>query len=170
MTDNSPELQSALEQLLFKQGRARWERLEQLLAQASDTRDYEATEAVDKLLTYLLSPKAANIRSQLIRDLIDGTDKLGDETLAVLSTAIAQQRMPTPQELSTSPRLSAFAKIATSLSKTRNVDPQKILPIVQRLANEPVSRQAGIDIAAAISERAVTRAIRSAFSLPGVAA
>ena len=38
LTDPSPELQSALQQLLFKEGRARWERLLQLLERAKETR------------------------------------------------------------------------------------------------------------------------------------
>ena len=128
LTDPSPELQSALQQLLFKEGRARWERLLQLLERAKETRsdamlgwwalghrcagvapqnpnfppfppslspllpsslpflpslhflrDYDVTDAVDKLLDYLVSPAGTVIRDQLVFDIIEGADELSAE-------------------------------------------------------------------------------------------
>lgn len=76
LTDTSPELQSALQQLLFKEGRARWDRLEQLLGRAALTRDYDVSQAVDKLISYLVSERGTAIREQLMTEIIDGTDEV----------------------------------------------------------------------------------------------
>jgi len=169
LTDDSPELQSALQQLLFKEGRARWDRLEQLLDQANDTKDYDATVAVDKLISYLLSPAGAAIREQLVSEIIEGADELGNEALGLLERALIAQRLPGPDDLS-SPRLTTANKIAravtSALASPQGADLEKVLPIIQRISTEPTSRQAGVDIAAAVSERAISRGIRRLFALP----
>ena len=76
LTDPSAELQSALEQLLFKDGEPRWERLQSLLEEAGTTTDYDVTAAVDQLVDYLVSDKAKSIRELLVVQAIDVLDEV----------------------------------------------------------------------------------------------
>ena len=175
LTDSSPELEAALRQLLFlpegegTPGQARWDRLEQLLGQASETADYDAALAVDKLVTYLLSPGGASIRGQLVAEVIQGADELGAEAMHVLEKALLAQRLPTEDDLAT-PRLATLTKLANALASppgsVGKLEIAKFLPVLQRVSTEPISRQAGIDIAAAVAERAISRGIRRLFALP----
>ena len=67
LTDSSPELQAALQKLLFKDGRARWERFEELLEEAQNTRDYDVTLAINQMTDYLLSDTGRPVRYSFIR-------------------------------------------------------------------------------------------------------
>lgn len=165
LTDPSPELQSALQQLLFKEGKPRWERLEQLLSQASATRDYDATEAVQKLLDYIVSPRGAAIREQLVMDVINGVDEISDETARLLADVARTGVLPSFDDMD-SPRLKTASSLANAVAQSRGFELAKVLPILSRLASEPASQQAGVDISSAVSERLVSRAIRWAFDLP----
>jgi aarF domain-containing kinase len=162
LTDTSPELQAALQQLLFKEGRARWDRLEQLLGRASLTRDYDVSQAVDKLVDYLISEKGTVIREQLITEIIEGADELGDEATRIVELAVVNQRVPVLEDISSS-RLATASRLVAALSESRGFESQKLLPIARRLGNEPVLRQGVVDIAAAVSERAISKTIRRIF-------
>lgn len=172
LTDTSPELQSALEKLLFKEGKPRWERLEQLLSEASETTDYDVMQAVDKLLDYLVSPAGSPILDQLVLEIIEGMDELGEESRHLFIESLAQGRVPSPQDVS-SPRLATASRVAEVISRSGGVGGldrdqlvDQLTPVLNRLATNPVTQQAGIDIATAVSERAVTRTIRWIFDLP----
>ena len=56
--------------------RVREDRLEQLLGRAALTRDYDVSQAVDKLISYLVSERGTAIREQLMTEIIDGTDEV----------------------------------------------------------------------------------------------
>lgn len=80
LTDSSPELQAALHKLIFKAGRPRWERLEQLLEVAGSTSDYDVTLAMDQLLDYTLSEQGTEFRRIFAAELVDAVDQLGADT------------------------------------------------------------------------------------------
>ena len=68
-----------MEQLLFKDGEPRWERLQSLLEEAGTTSDYDVTAAVDQLVDYLVSDKARSIRELLVVQAIDVLDEIGTD-------------------------------------------------------------------------------------------
>ena len=167
LTDPSPELEAALQQLLFEpaSGQARWDRLEQLLTQASGTADYDVGAAAHKFVDYLVSEKGAGVRAQLVDAVVQGADELGDEAMDLIDHVVRTRSLPNPDTLK-SPRLATAANIATALvGNPSSFDVERLLPFAQKLANEPASRQAGIDAAAAISERAISRGIRRLFQV-----
>lgn len=85
LTDPSEDLQRALQQLLFTDNnRLRWDRLEELLEQATSINDYDATQALDQLIKYLVSPQAKNIRENLATELITSFDVLETEATDLL--------------------------------------------------------------------------------------
>jgi len=167
LTDPSPELEAALQQLLFEpsSGQARWGRLEQLLTQASRTADYDVGAAAHKFVDYLMSEKGAGVRAQLVDAVVQGADELADEAMDLIDYVLRTRSLPNSDTLK-SPRLATAANIATALvGNPSSFDVERLLPFAQKLANEPASRQAGIDAAAAISERAISRGIRRLFQV-----
>jgi aarF domain-containing kinase len=165
LTDGAPELERALQQLLFKEGEARWDRLVQLAERAGETRDYDVSQAVDKLVDYLLSEKGEAIREQLIQAVIEGSDGLGAEASAVVERMLLTQSLPTAEDFD-SPRLATFSKLAEAIISSRSFNLRSLLPIAEKLGRNPLSQQAGVEIFAAVSERAIARGIRLAFGLP----
>ena len=84
LTDSSPELQAALHKLIFKKGRPRWERLEQLLEVAGSTSDYDVTLAMDQLLDYILSEQGSEFRRIFAAELVEAVDQLGADTTSYM--------------------------------------------------------------------------------------
>lgn len=89
LTDSSTELQNALQQLLFKDGQPRWERLKDLLQVATQTSDYDSSLAAEQLLSYLISDRAKDIRTQLQTQLVVALDELGDDAVTYLLTLLS---------------------------------------------------------------------------------
>ncbi|RYG66474.1 hypothetical protein EON64_09675 [archaeon] len=58
LTDSSPDLQAALQQLLFTNNTVNMARLEELLEKASDISDYNINLAIDRLIFYISSDSA----------------------------------------------------------------------------------------------------------------
>ena len=52
LTDPSEQLQGALQQLVIKDGKLRWDRLGELMEEASSTSDYDVTLAADQVITH----------------------------------------------------------------------------------------------------------------------
>ena len=171
LTDSSPELAAALQKLLFTGGVARWDRLEQLMDRAgavtgaADTGSNAAPQAIEKLVDFLVSDEGGAIREQLVGEAIEGADELGAEASALLGRLVRAQRLPVQGDLS-SPRLATAAKLAAAVASGRGLNAQSLVPLARRLVDEPAGRQAAVDIAAAVSERALLRGIRALFSLP----
>lgn len=84
LTDPSEELQAALQQLLFKDGKLRVDRLEELMEKAADISDYDVTMAVDQLIKYLASPQARMIRESLASQVVEGFDQLESEATEMI--------------------------------------------------------------------------------------
>lgn len=164
LTDESPELQSALEQLLFKESDPRWDRLEQLLTQASDTQDYDVTDAMEKLVVYLLSDRGTVIRRKLTEQLLEGLDDFDEAGTGVIGQLVTSQNLPDPSEVD-SPRVAAAIRFANSLQRSRGFDSQKIIDLGQKLLREPNIQQNTGEVALVLAERSINRRIRSFFGL-----
>ncbi|MDA0266547.1 MAG: AarF/ABC1/UbiB kinase family protein, partial [Cyanobacteria bacterium] len=57
LTDGSPELRASLQDLLFKDGEFRWNRLENLLLNARNSDDYDLSRVVDQTVDFLFSER-----------------------------------------------------------------------------------------------------------------
>ncbi|RZC28988.1 Protein ACTIVITY OF BC1 COMPLEX KINASE 3, chloroplastic isoform C [Glycine soja] len=82
LTDPNPYLRDALIELLFQDGRFRWGRLENLLAQGRMDRDFSAKEALQPVLKVLLSPDGEEIRTLVIKEAVRVTEAF---TLSTIS-------------------------------------------------------------------------------------
>ncbi|MBA0872063.1 hypothetical protein Goshw_005862 [Gossypium schwendimanii] len=70
LTDPNPYLRDALIELLFKDERFRWNRLENLLVQGSKDRDFSAKDALQPVLKLLLGPDGEELRTLVIKEAI----------------------------------------------------------------------------------------------------
>jgi hypothetical protein len=64
------------------------------------------------------------------------------------------------------PTMLAARRLARTLAQSRGFDAERLLSLVRRLVQEPKAQDLGLGIAADISERFVSRLIRSIFQLP----
>ncbi|KAL1507029.1 hypothetical protein AB1Y20_007891 [Prymnesium parvum] len=87
LTDRAPQLQNALQQLIFKDGQVRWTYFEDLFENALQNPDYDLVTAAEQesgLSDYLLSDEGAPLLEALSESLVDELDTLSADTVAYL--------------------------------------------------------------------------------------
>jgi predicted unusual protein kinase regulating ubiquinone biosynthesis (AarF/ABC1/UbiB family) len=164
LTDPAPELRSSLQELLFKDGSFRWNRLENLLRNARGSAEYDLTEVLDRTTEFLFSERGAFIRENLVDEIVKNIDDLGQRTLNNVSDAIRQRvGLPNSTAAKAAPNsatLDHIKRIWDILQETRGFDPMKLLPIIPQLLVKPETQKMGQAIASRLAQRVATRLIR----------
>jgi hypothetical protein len=164
LTDSAPELRSSLRDLLFKEGRFRWNRLENLLKNARNNPDYNLDQAIDQAVDFLFSERGDYIRANLVNELVKGLDALGQSAWRSLSygfrerVGLAVEPAPLPPENQES--LDHVKKIWEILRGTRGFNQQKMLSLVPRLLAKPETQRLGQQVVGGLTQRLTARLIR----------
>ncbi|WP_375511570.1 ABC1 kinase family protein [uncultured Nostoc sp.] len=166
LTDPAPQLRASLQDLLFKDGRFRWNRLENLLKNARNSQDYDFNLVLNQGIEFLASERGAFIRDKLVDESVNGLDALGKNLLhnftyllreRVGLTAVNETPAATVEQQQT---LEHIKRILGILQETRGFDPMQLAPqIAQLLVNSDVQRL-GQQIANRFTQKAVARLIR----------
>jgi predicted unusual protein kinase regulating ubiquinone biosynthesis (AarF/ABC1/UbiB family) len=141
LTDNSPELRRSLTELLFKDGSFRWNRLENLVRNARDARDYNINRVLDQAVDFLLSERGGSIREKLLDALLSGTQANSTENVQRLWNLLRED-----------PKLEASRLFQLSL----------------KILSKPEGRDLGRQVATRLVERELARLVRRTLlpSLP----
>ncbi|MGA7953863.1 MAG: AarF/ABC1/UbiB kinase family protein [Gloeobacterales cyanobacterium] len=75
LTDRSPQLRNSLNELLFQGGSFRWNRLENLLTNAKNARDYSTDNTLEQILDFLLSEGGTSTRERLLEALFNNQNE-----------------------------------------------------------------------------------------------
>lgn len=166
LTDPAPQLRASLQDLLFKDDRFRWNRLENLLKNARNSQDYDFNLVLNQGIEFLASERGAFIRDKLVDESVNGLDALGKNVLhnftyllreRVGLTAVNETPAATVEQQQT---LEYIKRILGILRETRGFDPMELAPkIAQLLVNSDVQRL-GQQIANRFTQKAVARLIR----------
>ncbi len=166
LTDPSPELRASLKDLLFKDGRFRWNRLENLLKNARNSYDYDSRDALNQGLEFLASERGAFIRTKLVDELFKGVDALGRNVMhnfthllreRVGVTAITEVPGASSEEKETLEHIKNIIKI---LQEGGNFDLSKTIEQVSKLAVNPNVQTIGQKIASQVAQKAAARVLR----------
>ncbi|MEH2373568.1 ABC1 kinase family protein [Nostoc sp.] len=166
LTDPAPQLRASLQDLLFKDGRFRWNRLENLLRNARNSQDYDFNLVLNQGIEFLASERGAFIRDKLVDESVNGLDALGKNVLHNF-TSLLRERVglrtvnETPSATGEQQQtLEHIKRILGILRETKGFDPVQIAPkIAQLLVNSDVQRL-GQQIANRFTQKAVARLIR----------
>ncbi|XP_057781177.1 protein ACTIVITY OF BC1 COMPLEX KINASE 3, chloroplastic [Salvia miltiorrhiza] len=183
LTDPNPYLRDALIELLFKDGRFRWNRLENLLVQGRKDRDFNAKDALQPVLKLLLGPDGEVLRVLVIKEAIQVTEavivgsviesyKLVPDLIRTLIFNVNGTTSPfvmnsTEQESMMELRAQVF-RIWELLRSSDNFDPSIFQPIVQVL-QEPEARQLGGRVVGGITQRLAARLLQQVLRDPPAA-
>jgi predicted unusual protein kinase regulating ubiquinone biosynthesis (AarF/ABC1/UbiB family) len=180
LTDQSPELRASLQDLLLKDDRFRWNRLENLLRNARESEDYDINRVLNQTVDFLLSPQGEFIRIHLVDAVVKEADELGKTVFEQVSDQVqewvdfawvrngkqaqtSQQRtahkdlFPSPEEPSNFDHL---IRILELLQETPGFDPVQLVPIIPRLFTNPAVHRMGQQIVGGLAQRAAARLIR----------
>ncbi|WP_373527238.1 ABC1 kinase family protein [Nostoc sp.] len=166
LTDPAPQLRASLQDLLFKDGRFRWNRLENLLRNASNSQDYDFNLVLNQGIEFLASERGAFIRDKLVDESVNGLDALGKNVLhnftymlreRVGLTAVNETPAATVEQQQT---LEQIKRILNILRETQGFDPAQFASQVAQLLINPGVQRLGQQIANRFTQKAVARLIR----------
>lgn len=179
LTDPNPYLRDALVELLFKDGRFRWNRLENLLVQGRKDRDFSAKDALQPVLKLLLGPEGEELRMLVIKESVRVTE-------AVVLGAVTDTYNSMPDFMRslvfTGSRRGPLLMSDTELEKvielrdqvfriwgllrsSENFDPTLLQPILQVL-QQPEGRILGGRVVGGITQRLAARLLQQVLRTP----
>ena len=166
LTDPAPELRASLKDLLFKEEGFRWHRLENLLNNATDSRDYDFDTLIDQALDYLYSDRGTFIRDRIALELVNVIDSLGRRTMYNISTVFRQQVglavKETPAEYrQDSYTMTHLKNIVSILQQTPGFDPTHLVSIVAKIITKPETQKIGQKVAEGLTQKMAARLIRN---------
>lgn len=166
LTDPAPELRASLKDLLFKEEGFRWHRLENLLRNATGSRDYDFDGAVDQALEYLYSDRGIFIRDRIADELVNAIDSLGRRTIHNISTAFRQQVGLAVRETPVEYRQDSYTmthlkNIVGILQQTPGFDPARLISIVSKIITRPETQKIGQKVAEGLAQKMAARLIRN---------
>ncbi|NJL51462.1 MAG: AarF/ABC1/UbiB kinase family protein, partial [Hydrococcus sp. SU_1_0] len=171
LTDPAPELRASLKDLLFKEEGFRWHRLENLLNNATDSRDYDFDGLVDQALDYLYSDRGTFIRDRLAEELVNAIDSLGRRAIFNISTAFRQRVGLAVQESPIEYRQDSYTmthlkNIVGILQQTPGFDPTRLVSIIAKIITKPETQIIGQQVAEGLAQKMAVRLIRALLVEP----
>ena len=170
LTDQSPELRTSLQDLLFKDGSFRWNRLENLLNNAQESQDYDINQVLEQTVEFLFSDRGEFIRDSLAEEIVKGVDDLGRSALDQVKHNVEgwlgwadQSKGKSARKILTTPEpsnLDRILGIVGLLRETPGFDPMLLVPLVPRLFLKPELQEMGQHIVGGLAQRAAARLIR----------
>lgn len=166
LTDPAPELRTSLRDLLFKENRFRWNRLENLLKNARRNQDYDLNLVVNQGIDFLASERGAFIRDRLVDEFLNGINALGKNVLHNITyllrervgiTAVNETPGATAEQQQT---LEHIKGILSTLQQTRGFDISQLAPQLAQLVVNPDVQRLGQQIANRLVQKATARLIR----------
>ncbi|TVQ22035.1 MAG: AarF/ABC1/UbiB kinase family protein [Leptolyngbya sp. DLM2.Bin15] len=165
LTDQSPELRSSLQDLLFKDGDFRWNRLENLLRNAQDSQDYDLNQVLDQTVTFLFSDRGTFIRDRISAEIVNALDAAGRNAVH-RATHWLQARTGLPlgadsADAAPAPsNLEPLGRILNLLKETPGFDPMTLASMAAKLVVKPELHHMGQQIATELTQRSLARLIR----------
>lgn len=166
LTDPADELRTSLQDLLFKDGKFRWNRLENLLKNARSNQDYDFNLVVSQGVDFLSSERGEFIRDRLVDEFINGLDAMSKNALHGVTsllrervglTAISETPAATVEQEQT---LEHIKRIVGILRETRGFDPAKLAPQIAQIVVNPKVQNLGQQIAHRFTQKALAKLIR----------
>ncbi|EKV01952.1 putative unusual protein kinase [Leptolyngbya sp. PCC 7375] len=164
LTDPSPDLRRSLQELLFKDGNFRWNRLENLLRNARSSQDYDLEKVLQQTIDYLFSERGDDIRDYLADELAKSLDQFGHSLVQRLQSAVNSE--PTKPTVAVSPSSKDWehiSRIVGLLGETKGVSGGTVVKLVPQVLSKPETRQMGQRVARNLAQRAAARLLRGIF-------
>ncbi|MBE9157610.1 AarF/ABC1/UbiB kinase family protein [Nodosilinea sp. LEGE 06152] len=165
LTDPSPELRASLQDLLFKDGSFRWNRLENLLRNARSSDDYDMDRLIDQTLEFLFSERGSFLRDRIVGELVNSLDSLGQTTVQNLTTAVQRRlglkKEPKAKAPAGSSDLDHLRRILEILKDTPGFDAAQVATRIPTLLFKPETQAMGQQVVAGLAQRGLARLIRN---------
>ncbi|MEM9906296.1 MAG: AarF/ABC1/UbiB kinase family protein [Cyanobacteria bacterium P01_D01_bin.44] len=169
LTDPAPELRESLQELLFKDGSFRWNRLENLLRNARDSDDYDLAKVLNQTLEFLFSERGQYIRDRIADELAKGLDHAGYQAFNQLQHSVRSRLGFENGAATVSAKKDAQAvsdswehlvRILKIIRETKGFDTQTLAMVLPKVLFKPETHHMGQRVVNRLAQRAVARLIR----------
>ena len=168
MEDPDPSLRESLKEMLFDGDIFRWQRLDNLVASASQGSELDLDGLLDQVLDFLFSSKGGLLREQLVDAAIQRVDSVAWQTTLRLGGRLPQRLKPpglkqrAVEADATAPLLDLepVRQLVLILQALPGFEPQLLLKRLPRLLSEPNLRDMGLKMAKGLAERSMVRLLR----------
>jgi predicted unusual protein kinase regulating ubiquinone biosynthesis (AarF/ABC1/UbiB family) len=166
LTDPADELRTSLRELLFKDGKFRWNRLENLLKNARSNQEYDFNLVMNQGLEFLTSERGSFIRDRLVDEFINGIDAVSKNFLHNFTHLLRKKIGLTAVNESPSAsieqqqNLEHIQRILIILRETKGFDPTQLAAQFSQVLFNPSAQQLGQQIANRFTQKALTKLIR----------
>ena len=167
MEDPDPTLRQSLKEMLFDGDIFRWQRLDNLVASASQGAQLDLEGLLDQVLSFLFSANGGLLRLQLVDAMVARMDAIAWQTTLRIGKRLPQRFQPPGLRRH---RLSEAGEPLLDIEPVRQLmgilqslpgfEPQMLLRRLPRLIGEPELRQMGFQLAKGLAERSVVRLVR----------
>jgi hypothetical protein len=167
MEDPDPTLRQSLKEMLFDGDIFRWQRLDNLIASASQGAQLDLEGLLDQVLSFLFSANGGLLRQQLVDAIVGRMDAMAWQTTLRIGKRLPERFQPPGLRRH---RLSEAGEPLLDLEPVRQLmgilkalpgfEPQMLLRRLPRLVGEPELRQMGVQLAKGLAERSMVRLVR----------
>ena len=167
MEDPDPTLRQSLKEMLFDGDIFRWQRLDNLIASASQGAQLDLEGLLDQVLIFLFSANGGLLRLQLVDAMVARMDAMAWQTTLRIGKRLPERFQPPGLRRH---RLSEAGEPLLDIEPVRQLmgilqslpgfEPQMLLRRLPRLIGEPELRQMGFQLAKGLAERSVVRLVR----------
>lgn len=166
LTDPADELRTSLKELLFKDGKFRWNRLENLLTNARNSQDYDLSLVLNQGVEFLSSERGEFIRDRLVDEFVNGIDAVSKNVLHNFTYLLRERvGLTTVNEtpgatVEQQQNLEHIKRILGILRETKGFDVAQIAPQLAQILVNPKVHHLGQQIASRFTQKALTKLIR----------
>ena len=168
MEDPDPSLRESLKEMLFDGDIFRWQRLDNLIASASQGSELDLNGLLDQVLDFLFSVNGGLLRQQLVDAAIQRVDSVAWQATLRLSGRLPEPLQPpglkqrANQVDGSEPLLDLepIRQLVLILQALPGFEPQLLLKRLPRVLSEPNLRDMGLKLAKGLAERGVVRLLR----------
>ena len=167
MEDPDPTLRQSLKEMLFDGDIFRWQRLDNLIASASQGAQLDLEGLLDQVLSFLFSANGGLLRLQLVDAMVGRVDAMAWQTTLRIGKRLPERFQPPGLRRH---RLSEAGEPLLDIEPVRQLmgilqslpgfEPQMLLRRLPRLIGEPELRQMGVQLAKGLAERSMVRLVR----------
>ncbi|XP_042474539.1 protein ACTIVITY OF BC1 COMPLEX KINASE 3, chloroplastic-like isoform X1 [Zingiber officinale] len=179
LTDPNPYLRDALIELLFQDGRFRWNRLEDLLVQGLKDQDFITKDALQPALKLLLGPNGEELRVLVVKEAVQVTEAIVfssmmdtyDSMPDFMKVVVSNGNTNGPFKLSDGEQArmlelrDTVLRVWNLLRSSDSFDPSLLQPLIQVL-EEPEARKLGGRLFGGVTQRLTARLLQQLLRSP----
>ena len=162
-----PQLRESLKEMLFDNKKFKWDRLEDLLSNASKQTNLDLENLLDEVINLLFSNKGGFLRNEIIEGITNQIDSINLGILRNLNNYLPNSiKLNITNENNNLNELiihiEPLRNFLAILQKVPGYSIEIFLRRIPRLINEPYTKEMGLRIAKKVTEKGMVRLVKIA--------